>query len=114
MLDSVLNFVSMLGHTNASWTLGADDAAWILLRVLQHMHSKNAASVTPHASKGATEETRRVWLLDSTYRRLVDDEMPVYGTKGLWGSSRLNPFVDYIHARWGNVTKDLELQTIGT
>lgn len=113
MLDGVHNLVFMLGYTNASWTLGADDAAWILLRILQHMHLKHAAPVTPHAPKDAKEETRRVWPLNSTYRRLVDDEMPVYGTKGPWGPSRLNPFMDYMHARWGNITKDLELQMIG-
>lgn len=55
VLDGVPNLVFMLGYTNVSWTLGADDAAWIplLVRILQHVkQSKQVSPVTPRAPKG--------------------------------------------------------------
>lgn len=110
MLDGVPNLVFMLGYTDEAWTIGADAAAMILVRVLRNMRRTKAASVTPHAPREATVETRRVWPIDSTYRQIADQNLPVYGAKGPWGPKRLSPFADYFHSRWGNVTSGLEFR----
>lgn len=110
MLDGVPNMVWMLGFTDNAWTLGADAAAMILVRVLAHMRRNHAASATPRAPEDAALETRRVWPLDSTYRRMADERLPVYGVKGPWAPRRVSPFADYLHSRWGNVTDGLEFR----
>lgn len=111
MLDGVPNLVFMLGFVDGAWTIGADAAAMILVRVLKNMRRTQAASVTPHAPQDATVETKRVWPLDSTYRQIADPLLPVYGVKGPWGPRRVSPFADYFHSRWGNVTNGLEFRT---
>lgn len=114
MLDGVPNLVFFLGFTNAAWTLGADDAAIILVRILRNMRQTRAASVTPRARQDAAVETRRVWPLDATYRQIADQRLPVYGVKGPWAPRRLSPFADYLHSRWGNVTDGLDFRTVNS
>jgi cation diffusion facilitator CzcD-associated flavoprotein CzcO len=110
MLDGVPNLVWMLGYTDNAWTLGADAVALILVRVLRYMRRKQATSVVPRAPEDATAETRRVWPLNSTYRQMADQRLPVYGVKGPWAPKRVSPFADYWHSRWGNVTDGLEVR----
>lgn len=108
MLDEIPNMVWSLGYIDNAWTLGADATARILVRLMAHMHRNQAACATPRAPDDAKVETRRVWPLDSTYRQMVDERLPVYGVKGPWAPRRVSPFADYLHSRWGNVTDGLE------
>ncbi|KAG8158967.1 hypothetical protein KVR01_011410 [Diaporthe batatas] len=110
MLDGVPNMVWMMGYTDGAWTLGADATARILLRLIAYMQQEQAASATPRAPEDAKVETSRVWPLDSTYRRKVDERLPVYGVKGPWAPRRVSPFADYLHSRWGNVTDGLDFR----
>jgi cation diffusion facilitator CzcD-associated flavoprotein CzcO len=114
MLDGVPNLVWMLGYTDGAWTIGADAAALILVRVLKYMRRTQAASVTPRAPRDAAVEMRRLWPLDSTYRQIADQCLPVYGAKGPWAPRRLSPFADYLHSRWGNVTDGLEFRAMNS
>lgn len=107
MLDGIPNMVYMMGYTDHAWTLGADNTAIILSRLLKYMKCKGIASVVPQ--KPADHEGQKtvpMWSLDSTYSILSRDELPVYGMEGPWKSRTKAPF-DMIHARWGNVTNGL-------
>ncbi|KAI7777269.1 hypothetical protein LA080_003858 [Diaporthe eres] len=99
MLDGLPNLVFMLGFTDGTWTIGADAAAMILVRVLRDMPRTQDASVTPRGPRDATVETRRVWTTDATYRQIADHRLPVYGVKGPWGPRRVSPFAGYLHSR---------------
>ncbi|KAL1873254.1 hypothetical protein Daus18300_004074 [Diaporthe australafricana] len=114
MLDGMPNLVFMLGFTDAAWMYGADASATILVRVMKQMQRRQASSVTPRATRDATVETKRVWPIDATYRRIADPDLPVYGVKGPWSPRRLSPYADFLHSRWGNVTDGLEFRTINS
>lgn len=111
MLDGVPNLVFMLGFTDGAWTIGADAAAVIMVRVLRQMRRARAASVTPRAPRDAAAVPGRVWPTEATYREAADQRLPVYGSKGPWAVRRVSPFADYLHSRWANVTNGLEFRT---
>ncbi|KAI5917654.1 FAD/NAD(P)-binding domain-containing protein [Camillea tinctor] len=107
MLDGVPNMMIMLGYTNNSWTLKADNTAIILKRLWKYMAHRQVRSAVPRASKDIAAKTERMWKISSTYIALAEDKLPVCGTVGNW-RPRNRPPIDYIHARWGNYTDGLE------
>ncbi|KAI1743140.1 putative flavin-binding monooxygenase [Xylaria scruposa] len=106
MLDSVPNMMFMLGYTNHAWTLGADDTAIILTRLLKHMEKMSMSSAEARVPPKAATDTQRMWQLNATYVLAADGELPVYGMTGNW-KPRNRPPLDYVHARWGDFTSDL-------
>ncbi|KAJ2996999.1 hypothetical protein NUW58_g790 [Xylaria curta] len=106
MLDSVPNMMFMLGYTNHSWTLGADDTAIVLTRLLKHMEKNGKTSAVPRVSSEAATGTQRMWQLSASYVLAADDNLPVYGMAGNW-KPRNRPPIDFVHARWGDYTSDL-------
>lgn len=133
MLNDVPNLVFMMGYTRASWTLGADCSAFILCRLVVAMRKQHAGVAVPRiqpaksysgrgSSSGKQEPLlefegdghvesmeKRPWLdLTSSYVRAGEDRLPWYGTKGPW-KARGNIWVDWIHARVGNITSGIEL-----
>jgi cation diffusion facilitator CzcD-associated flavoprotein CzcO len=107
MVSGVPNMVFMLGYPTNSWTLGVDESAFVLTRLMQHMQSRGARSVVPRVPKDATMSRLRLWDLTSTYRVAAESRLPVQGDQGPW-KPRVAPVADWIHSRWGNVTTDLE------
>lgn len=110
MLDNVPSLVFMLGHTNASWTLGADDWSprgfwWGFWSI----SSRSRPRLWPHMPLETRSRRSSVHgRLDApTAERWTASCLHMYGIKGPWRPSRLNPIADYVHARWGNVTEDL-------
>ncbi|KAK6951112.1 hypothetical protein Daesc_007642 [Daldinia eschscholtzii] len=107
MLDGVPNLMFVFGYSNHAWTIGADNTAMVLTRLLKYMDKKSVKSATPKISEDAATGTQRLWKLDATYVLAVEDELPVYGMAGNW-RPRNRPPIDYVHSRWGNFTDGLE------
>lgn len=108
MLDGVPNMMFMLGYTNNSWTLGADNTAMYLVRLMSYMKSKGAKSAVPRVPEAvATEPPQGIWQLNSTYVREAQGRLPVCGNTGPW-KPKNRPPIDWLYARWGNTTADLD------
>ncbi|KAK7747033.1 hypothetical protein SLS62_009290 [Diatrype stigma] len=115
MLEGLPNLAFVLGYTNGSWTVGADATALVLVRLLSYMRRRcrrdgggGARVAVPRVPRDvAAMGTERLWRLGSTYVRRVEGEFPVYGKKGPW-RPRIHPPLDWLHARWGDVTSGLE------
>ncbi|KAK7990077.1 hypothetical protein PG989_010392 [Apiospora arundinis] len=108
MLDGVPNMVFMLGYATHSWTLGTDNAAMYLVRLLGYMKRKGARSAVPRVPKSAVMRggTQRVCQLESTYIREAGPWLPVCGSTGPW-KPKTQPPIDWFSARWGNISTDL-------
>lgn len=108
MIEGLPNMLFMLGYTNGSWTVGADDTALIMVRLLKFMRHNGLQTAVPHIPKGvAAKGTERMWQLSSTYVKEVEEEFPVYGKEGPWRLKK-HPPLDWFHARWGDVTTGLD------
>ncbi|KAK6841049.1 hypothetical protein PG987_001909 [Apiospora arundinis] len=113
MLDGVPNMVFMLGYATHSWTLGTDNAAMYLVRLLGYMKRKGARSAVPRVPESAVRRggTQRVCQLESTYIREAGPWLPVCGSTGPW-KPKTQPPIDWFSARWGNISTDLDF-TVG-
>jgi len=82
MLSGVPNFAFTIGYTNASWTLKADLVSEYVVRLLAHMESHGARSVTPVRDAAVAE----VPLMDlkAGYIQRVVDTLPRQGTVAPW------------------------------
>lgn len=107
MLQDVPNLFFMTGYETASWTLGADVSAKLLIRIL-HVMKKNATISVPKLPVSSTIEEKPMMSLTSTYVKRAGKVFPKGGT-GQW-SPKDNYFSDIIGAKWGNVTTDLILK----
>lgn len=110
MIEDVPNLAFMLGYSNASWTLGADDGALVFIRLMKFMERKRLRAAIPRAPKKARAETSPMFGLTSNYLALAGSRMPRWGCTGPWRPSTHPPF-DWLHALFGNVTRDLEFHT---
>ncbi|RYP10148.1 hypothetical protein DL764_000858 [Monosporascus ibericus] len=106
MVDGIPNMIFMLGYTNHSWTLGADNTAIILGRLWAYMARNGMRSAVPRVPQEATEKPKRLWQLSATYVTLAEDKFPICGNAGLW-KPRACPLLDYVRARWGDYTSGL-------
>ncbi|KAI1098587.1 FAD/NAD(P)-binding domain-containing protein [Jackrogersella minutella] len=106
MLDGIPNMMFMLGYTNFAWTLGADNTAHILIRLLKFMKSKGFRSAVPQLPQEGVFETQKMWQLSSTYANKALSHLPRYGMKGPW-KPKVHALLDYVYSRWGNVTGGL-------
>ncbi|KAH6986518.1 hypothetical protein BKA56DRAFT_642492 [Ilyonectria sp. MPI-CAGE-AT-0026] len=106
MLQDVPNLLFMTGYENASWTLGADVSARLLVRILQNLRERNATVAVPRMATSKDMPVKSMMSLTSTYLKDVGAVLPKGGT-GIW-SPKSNYFVDMATARWGNISTDLE------
>lgn len=107
MVEGVPNLNFLFGYTNASWTIGADNAVLILIRVMKHMERKRFTTAIPQAPKKARETTTPIFSLSSTYVTRAEHRLPRWGSTGPWRPMTRPPF-DWLRAVFGNVTRDLE------
>ncbi|KAI1210039.1 FAD/NAD(P)-binding domain-containing protein [Annulohypoxylon truncatum] len=107
MLNNVPNLVFVFGYTNFAWTLGADNTARTLIRLMKLMKSKGFKSAIPRLPGPGFIETQRMWRLNSTYSVRASRYLPKYGTTGPW-KPRIHAFLDEATSRWGSVTDGLE------
>lgn len=113
MVNDVPNLMFTVGYAWASWTLGVDNTAIILCRLLDKMQKVGKEAAVPRLPAGSRvpEADKVSWLrLTATYIKKAGGSTPwndAHGT-GPW-KGRGNIWVDWVHARFGNLTKALEL-----
>lgn len=108
MVQDVPNLFFMWGYTNASWTLGADETALIACRLLKYMERHGVHVAVPKTPEAFQTKTQKLWNLSSTYVVATEANLPKYGSEGPW-RPRGTVFLDLMHAKWGNITKGLQL-----
>ncbi|KJZ73101.1 hypothetical protein HIM_07485 [Hirsutella minnesotensis 3608] len=105
MIQDLPNLFLFVGYENASWTLGADCAAHLLVRLMAELRSKSATVAVPHVEDPAAMEARPLLSLSSTYIRRNAGSLPKAGT-GVW-RPRSHYLADMYAARWGDIKTGL-------
>jgi len=106
MLQDLPNCLSVVGYTNASWTLGADVAMKTLTRLMAHQRKHGYLTATPTISKERDIQAVPFMKMDSTYLLKGRGEMPKAGDKYPW-LARGSYFSDMRDATWGDITQDI-------
>ncbi|EGX93923.1 flavin-binding monooxygenase, putative [Cordyceps militaris CM01] len=109
MIQDLPNTVFAIGYLKSgAWTLGADCAARLLIRLMREARTRGARMVTPRLDEdGGREMARRpLWgILTSTYLEGYEKAFPQTGT-GIW-CNRENYIKDMYAARWGDIQTGL-------
>lgn len=107
MLQDLPNAFFSIGYVNASWTLGADAAAYTVCRVINQAAKAGAAAVVPRAPEGVQMREIPVMNLRSTYIQKARDVVPKAADRKQW-RPRKSYFSDMWEAMFGDVTSELE------
>lgn len=83
MYGGVPNLVSVMGYTNASWTLRSELVAQYAIQLMETLEAKGAASATPRAD-GVVRSPDVVFTLSSGYLERARDRLPGMGTTDPW------------------------------
>ncbi|KAI1416387.1 FAD/NAD(P)-binding domain-containing protein [Hypoxylon sp. FL1857] len=110
MISGVPNMFFVIGYTTVSWTIGAEETASIMVRLLKFMAARGAKSATPCVPKDANIGYEKFWDLSSTYSLEAEAQLPKCGKVGPWKPRGQLP-VDYVHARWGDITTGLHFSS---
>lgn len=113
MLSGIPNLAIMIGYVNASWTLGADASARLIMRLYKHMEAEKYTSVRPHISEDEKKEPLQVLNLKSTYVKTANGSLPQAGRTGPW-KPRDNYFQDNWIANWGSLKEGLVFERVAT
>ncbi|KEF58237.1 uncharacterized protein A1O9_06163 [Exophiala aquamarina CBS 119918] len=114
MLQDVPNLAFVFGYTNQSWTLGADAAAQLWVRLLKRAHSRGMNSAIPRVdAKDGVREKFIMDLLSSSYAKAAKEAnvLPKGGDRGPWLPRRLW-LKDILHAKYGDISTGLQLVRI--
>jgi cation diffusion facilitator CzcD-associated flavoprotein CzcO len=106
MIQDVPNLITIIGYTNASWTLGADVALKTLTRVMDALQRSGRSSATPCLAPGSQVQRVPFMKMKSTYLLRGNGEMPYAGDRGPW-VRRGSYFGDLWGATYGDVMEDL-------
>ena len=106
MIQDVPNLITIIGYTNASWTLGADVALKTLTRVVDRLQGAGRTSATPSLPRGSQVQRVPFMKMKSTYLLRGNGEMPFAGDRGPW-VRRGSYFGDLWGATYGDVMEDL-------
>ncbi|KAI5867643.1 putative flavin-binding monooxygenase [Durotheca rogersii] len=107
MFEGIPNMAYTIGYPRHAWTLGADNTAFVVVRLLKYMKTEGVTSATPRRPRDSHEhKPEPMWPFSSTYVVRSRNDMPVYGRTGPWRPRDKSP-LDWIHARWGNITRGL-------
>ncbi|KAI2628081.1 FAD/NAD(P)-binding domain-containing protein [Hypomontagnella submonticulosa] len=108
MLEGIPNMTFIMGYTNASWTLGADNTAFSMVRLLKYMDQHGLRSAVPQRTKeDIAAGSDIMWRNSATYSLVAQESLPVYGKTGLW-KARLDPLAGYFGSRWGDYKSGLQ------
>ncbi|KAF2965505.1 hypothetical protein GQX73_g8089 [Xylaria multiplex] len=110
MLQDVPNMMFIIGYVDAAWTLGADDTAHILTRLIKYMNSKGVSTATPRVPPEGTNGYRRFWQLTSTYSNEAQSILPTYGNTGPWRPKN-SPPLDWLHGKFGDIVTGLHFSS---
>lgn len=106
LLEDLPNAAFVVGYANASWTLGADCAGYMITRILNRMSKYGYSSVTPKIPLGMKMKTVPLIGLNSTYIKAASNSLPTAGSRGPW-IPRQSYFSDLWASKYGGLTKDL-------
>ncbi|GAW13724.1 hypothetical protein ANO14919_031130 [Xylariales sp. No.14919] len=110
MIQDVPNMMFVIGYIDASWTLGADDTAHILTRLLKYMESRGISTAVPRVPPGGTNGYQRFWQLSSTYSNKAESVLPTYGNVGPWRPKN-SPPLDWLHGKFGDIVTGLHFSS---
>ncbi|TWU74286.1 hypothetical protein ED733_005277 [Metarhizium rileyi] len=102
MLQDVPNAFFVMGYTNASWTLGADATATLMVRLLRTLEEKGATSTRPRVQSPESMEPAPLLNLDSTYVKRAAGRLPKVASEGVF-ASRTNYLADDFRAKYGSL-----------
>lgn len=111
MLQDVPNMATVIGYTNASWTLGADATALLLCRLLKSMKAKGMTSAVPRLDDSAGMKSLPVLNLSSTYIARGAKDLPKTGDRAPW-MPRSTYFSDLWGAKFGDITEGLQFEKV--
>ncbi len=100
MFSGVPNLISVIGYTNASWTLKADLTCEYMVRLLKHMRRRGYRSATPRHDPAEAESP--FFSLTSGYVKRGLHMLPKQGAKRPWKMGR-NYAEDALAFRFGPV-----------
>ena len=105
MFSGVPNLASVIGYTNASWTLKADITCEYVCRLLNLMKRRGYKTAAPRRDPSVEEEP--FFSLTSGYVQRGIDMMPKQGSKRPWKLHR-NYAMDAMALRFGRVADGME------
>ena len=111
MLQDVPNLATVIGYTNASWTLGADATALLVCRLLKSMKAEGKTSAVPRLEDTEGMKTLPMLNLSSTYVVRGAKDMPRTGDKAPW-RPRGSYFSDLWGAMYGDIREGLEFEKV--
>ena len=111
MLQDLPNAATVIGYTNASWTLGADATALLVCRLLKYLKGEGITSAVPRLEHPEKMKSVSALNLTSTYVVKGMKELPMAGDKAPW-LPRKSYFTDLWEAKFGNLTDGLELEKV--
>lgn len=101
MLNDVPNLFSVIGYTNASWTLKSDLTSAYVCRLLNYMDARGYRFCAPHNHDPAITEEPLLGL-NSGYVLRSADKFPKQGSKTPWRVYQ-NYLLDMLHMRYAAV-----------
>lgn len=110
MIQDLPNVVFSMGYLKSgSWTLGADCAALLLVRLTKELEGRQATVVTPRTD-GSTEMVAHSLFggLNSNYLKGAEKQFPQTST-GIW-CGRDNYIKDLYAAKWGDIEAGLSYE----
>jgi cation diffusion facilitator CzcD-associated flavoprotein CzcO len=105
MLQDLPNVFFSVGSPDVSWTLLADCAAQLAVRLMSEVRRKSATKVQPSLENSEEMDVKPLLGLQSTYVKRSVGALPKAGT-GIW-APRSTYFADLYRAKWGNITAGL-------
>ncbi|KAJ6789956.1 hypothetical protein PWT90_09691 [Aphanocladium album] len=110
MLQDIPNLFFTIGFENASWTLGCDCAAYVMIRVIKQVKGSGYQSAHPYLEeeRAASMPQKQHLTLKATYLNGVQEQLPKGGT-GVW-APRDNYMTGLLQAKYGDITTDLIME----
>ena len=112
MLQDLPNTAFVVGYTNASWTLGAEATAQMVVRLLGDMKRSGYVAAVPRLNNPENMPSTPMLNLNSTYIKNALTVMPKAGAVGQW-KPRSNYISDLREAKRGDLITDLEFYAEG-
>jgi len=111
MLQDVPNMATVIGYTNASWTLGADATALLVCRLLRYMKDQGITAAIPRLEHPESMKTVPALNITSTYVVRGKGELPKTGDKAPW-LPRDTYFSDLWGAQYGSITQGMQFERV--
>ncbi|KAF2769838.1 FAD/NAD(P)-binding domain-containing protein [Teratosphaeria nubilosa] len=109
MIEDLPNAAYVFGYVDASWTLGADATAQMIIRLMKQMRKEGVGEVVPRRSQHEKEHMEEAPLLrlTSTYITKAKNVLPKAGATGQW-RPRSFYYQDILMAWFGDLKSGME------